>query len=110
MAQQQIIRNVTTMDREAPARVTTDDVLKAVKNYPGKTFSTFDLAESMGVSEYPVRAAVSWLLKREVIEKVGEQKRFTARAHEAYWVIIYQVRVPGAEADFNALNRAFGFA
>lgn len=108
--QQQIIRNVTTMDREAPARVTTEDVLKAVRAYPGEEFSTFDIAEVMGVPEYPVRAAASWLLKRGDIEKAGEQRRYTASAHEAYWATTYRIRERGTVADFSTLNRAFGFA
>lgn len=108
MSQQPIIRNVTTMDRGPVVRVTTEDVLKAVRAYKGD-FTTFEIAERMGVPEYPVRAAMSWLLKRNLIERAGEKKRYTATAHVPYWATTYQVREHGGAPDFSALNRAFGY-
>ena len=101
MTQQTIIRRVTTMDRGPLVRVTTAEVLKIVEAHRGE-FSSFDISEKMGVPEYPVRAAMSWLLNRRVIEKVGTQKRYTAHRHEVYWATTYRVREKSAPVDFRA--------
>ena len=101
MTQQTIIRRVTTMDRGPLVRVTTAEVLKIVEAHKGE-FSSFDIAEKMGVPQYPVRAAMSWLLNRRVIEKVGTQKRYTAHRHEVYWATTYRVREKSAPVDFRA--------
>ena len=106
MTQQTIIRRVTTMDRGPLVRVTTAEVLKVVEAHRGE-FSSFDISEKMGVPEYPVRAAMSWLLNRRVIEKVGTRKRYTALRHEAYWATTYRVREQSAPVDFMALMGAF---
>lgn len=115
MGQQPIIRNVTTLDRGPVIRVTTEDVLQAVTAYVGE-FTTYDIARVLGVEEYPVRAAMSWLLKRGVVEKVGTKERRLPppagrRLHgDVYPVSVYRVKETAAPADFAALNRAFGFA
>lgn len=101
MTQQTIIRRVTTMDRGPLVRVTTAEVLKIVEAHRGE-FSSFDISEKMGVPEYPVRAAMSWLLNRRVIEKVGTRKRYTALRHEVYWATTYRVREKSAPVDFRA--------
>ena len=48
-------------------RVTTETVQKAIERYVGShgenRFTTADIARDMGVDEYPVRAAVSWLAR-----------------------------------------------
>lgn len=104
MTQQKIIRNVTTMDRGPLVCVTTDDVAKVIESVVGE-FTTFDIAEQMGVPEYPVRAAMSWLLKRGDIAKAGQRQRFTARMHEVYWATTYVRVVRGEPADFATLTR-----
>lgn len=115
MSQQPIIRNVTTMDRGPVVRVTTEDVLKAVRAYVGE-FTTYDIARMLGAEEYPVRAAMSWLVKRGIVEKVGTMERrlpppVGRRLHgEVYFVVLYRVKEEAAPVDFAALNRAFGFA
>jgi len=106
MTQQAIIRHVVTMDRGPLVRVTTAEVLRVVKVYSGE-FTSFDIAEKMGVPEYPVRAAMSWLLNRRVIEKAGARKRYTAHRHEAYWATTYRVREQSEPVDFMALMGAF---
>lgn len=114
MSQQPIIRNVTTMDRGPLVRVTTEDVLKAVRDYEGE-FTTYDIAGVLGVEEYPVRAAMSWLVKRGIVEKVGTKERKLPplagrRLHgDVYSVSLYQVKEVAESVDFAALNRIFGF-
>ncbi|GEM_PF-5619498 len=106
MTQQAIIRHAVTMDRGPLVRITTDDVQKFVEAHSGE-FTSFDIAEKMGAPEYPVRAAISWLLNRRVIEKAGTRKRYTAHRHEAYWATTYRVRERSALVDFRALMGAF---
>ena len=106
MTQQAIIRHVVTMDRGPLVRITTDDVQKVVEAHSGE-FTSFDVADKIGVPEYPVRAAMSWLLKRRVIEKAGTRKRYTTHRHEAYWVTTYRVREQSAPVDFSGLMGAF---
>ena len=93
----------------APSRVTTEMVFDAIQAYPTGAFTTFEIAEAMGVPEYPVRAAMSWLLKREMIQKAGARKCYTSRMHEAYWATTYILKPKAAPVDFAALNRAFLF-
>lgn len=88
-------------------RVTTDAVMTAIKDFPIEAFTTFEIAEAMGVPEYPVRAAASWLLKRNLIEKAGARKRYTAVANEAYWATTYKIKQQAAPVDFAALMGAF---
>lgn len=115
MSQQPIVRNVTTLDRGPVVRVTTEDVLKAAKCY-GEEFTTREIAFELDVDEYPVRMAVSWLVKRGIFEKVGTTKRKLSppigrRLHgSVYPVSLYQVKEQSAPVDFAALNRAFGYA
>ena len=81
-------------------------------------FTTADIARDMGVDEYPVRAAVSWLARYGLIEIIPgvRSKRYleqpaARRLHgDSYSVSVYQIKEKGAQADFAALNRAFGFA
>ena len=115
MSQQPIIRNVTTLDRRPVVRVSTENVLQAVTSYVGE-FTTYEVAGVLGVEEYPVRAAMSWLLKRGFVEKVGTKERRLPlpagrRLHgDVYPVSVYQAKEQAGEVDFAALNRAFGFA
>ena len=115
MSQQPIIRNVTTLDRGPVVRTTTEDVLKAVRAYDGE-FTTYNIAGVLGVEEYPVRAAMSWLLKRGIVEKVGAKERRLPRVPgkrmhaDTYPVALYQIKEQAGDVDFAALNRAFGFA
>ena len=99
---------MTTAQTE-PTRVTTEMVSDAIKASGLREFSTFDIADLMGVPEYPVRAAMSWLLNRKEIKKYRTVKRYTAAAHEAYWATTYLVVEKCEAPDFAALNRVFGY-
>lgn len=99
--------------------VTKETVLEAIKAFSIETFTTFEIAEAMGVEEYPVRAAVSWLIKGKLIEKAGARKLWTKPVRrerrgfvpgkcEPYWATTYQLKIQ-TTADFMALNRVFGF-
>lgn len=100
----------------------TDAVRKAIEQYVKdrgvNRFTTADIARAMGVDEYPVRAAVSWLARYQLIEIVPgvRSKRYLSqpaarRLHgDSYSVSVYQIKEQAAEVDFAALNRAFGFA
>ena len=71
----------------------------------------------MGVDEYSVRAAVSWLNRYRFIEIVPgvRSKRYqpepsNRRLHGSeYSVSVYQLVDKCAAADFDTLNRVFGF-
>lgn len=113
MGRTPIIRNVTTMDRGPCIRASTDDVLKAVRAYEGD-FTTYDIAQVLGVAEYPVRVAMSWLVRRGIVERVGSAKRpflQSAGWHlqgRTYSVYQYRVRGDDAPADvFTALMGTF---
>ena len=108
---------------EKTIRVTTDTVQEAIEQYvkdrAENRFTTADIARFMGVDEYPVRAAVSWLARYELIEIVpgvrskrylGDPENPQKRRHtDSYSASVYRLRVAAA-VDFTALNRAFGFA
>lgn len=112
MGQQKIIRNVATMDRGPVVRVTTEDVLQAVRAYQGD-FTTYDIARVLGIEEYPVRAAMSWLVKRGIVERIGTIERTLQpvngrRLHgDTYTVALYRVKEEAAPVDFSALMGAF---
>lgn len=114
MGQQQIISNISTLDRGASPVVTADDVLKAARECRGG-FTTYDIARALGVEEYPVRVAITWLVRRRAVERIGTEKRpLPARPkhgnRETYPATLYRVKDEAAPVDFSALNRAFGFA
>lgn len=105
---------MSTEQAETP-RVTTAMVSAAIKAFPLESFTTFDIAATMGLAEYPVRAAVSWLLKHGAVKRIGSKKCFTKpvrreRCHyrpgkcEPYWATTY-ARVPENAVDFDALFR-----
>ncbi|MBN8285467.1 hypothetical protein [Zoogloea sp.] len=113
MSQQQIIRNVTTLDRHpAPRRSTAEIVCQSVMAQGGE-FTTRDIAEAVGVDEYSVRAALSWLLKRKIVAPAGEASRpYPASAGQrlqgkSYTVTLYRVVERGQAPDFAALMGAF---
>lgn len=103
---------------EDVARVTKDAVLSAIRSYVDVQakdfFTTLDIARHMGVEEYPVRAAVSWLNRYRYIEIVPgvRSKRYlpmngNRRLHgNEYSVSVYQIRET-TPADFDTLNRVF---
>lgn len=104
-----------------PVRVTTEAVKRAIEQYVAQSenrFTTADIARFMGVEEYPVRAAVTWLTRYRFIEIVPgvRSKRYlerpaNRRLHgDNYSVSVYRVKEAAGEVDFSALNRAFGFA
>lgn len=107
---------------ESAVRVTRDSVLEEIKAYLEQQsqpfFTTQDIARHMGVEEYSVRAAFSWLARYGHIEIIpgvrskrylGEAENPAKRRHtDCYSASVYQVRAAG-KADFAALNRAFGF-
>lgn len=88
-----------------------------VKDHAAGRFTTADIARHMGVEEYPVRAAFSWLVRYRFIEIVPgvRSKRYLEqpadrRLHgDSYSVSMYQVKEQAAEVDFVALNRLFGY-
>jgi hypothetical protein len=99
----------------------TDAVRKAieqfVKDRSENRFTTADIARFIGVEEYPVRAAVSWLARYGMVETIPgvRSKRYRSmptdrRSHDDdYSVSVYQVKEQAAPVDFAALNRAFGY-
>ena len=104
---------------ESNVRVTTETVQKAIEQYVGShgenRFTTADIARDMGVDEYPVRAAVSWLARYGMIEIIPgvRSKRYLVqptdrRLHgEVYSVSMYRVKEPACEANFAALMGVF---
>lgn len=98
-------------------RVNQNTVIEAIRDYvlqsSAEHFTTLEIARYMGVEEYPVRAAMSWLVKRGIVEKVGTIERrlpppVGRRLHgEVYWVSLYQVKEEAAPVDFSALMGAF---
>lgn len=104
---------------ERNVRVTTETVQKAIEQYVGSRgenrFTTADIARDMGVDEYPVRAAVSWLARYGMIEIIPgvRSKRYRSmptdrRPHDDdYSVSVYQVKEPACEANFAALMGVF---
>ena len=111
MSQQKIITNVSTFDRGVVARVTSDKVLQAVRGCEGD-FTTLDIAGLLGLEEYPVRAALSWLVRHGIVERVGtEPRRLPVRKgrgqRETYPAALYRVKEEKAPADFGALMAAF---
>lgn len=103
----------------AEVRVTTEAVLSAIRDFPILSFTTFQIAEAMGVPEYPVRAAVSWLARRQIVVRAGARKLTTRRpvcrerngyapgGHEPYWATTYILKEQSAPVDFAALMGAF---
>lgn len=113
-----LIRRVVTADRGVRA-VTTREVLDCIKEMPGKTFSTRDVAEAVRAKyakcsnidffrlEYSVRQAIVWLCRRgEVSATKVTIKRFTA-AREPYWVTVYLRIEKGEPVDVRLLNQIF---
>lgn len=114
--------DTTTAVRQPPQAplVTTDTVMEAIREYAASAiaahFTTQDIARHMGVSEYPVRAAFTWLTRYRFIEIVPgvRSKRYLGsptdpnkRRHtDSYTASVYQVRSSG-EADFQALMGVF---
>lgn len=100
-------------------RVTTESVQKAIEQYVNdrgdNRFTTADIARFLGVDEYPVRAAVSWLARYGLIEIIPgvRSKRYLEqpadrRLHgDSYSVSMYRVKERCGEANFAALMRVF---
>lgn len=113
MGRTPIIRNVTTMDRGPGIRASTDNVLMAVRAHGGD-FTTYDIAQVLGVEEYPVRVAMSWLVRRGIVERVGLAERpflqSAGRHLQGRTYSVYQYRVRGDDAPaevFAALMETF---
>lgn len=93
--------------------VTTEAVLNAAREFVERAerqhFTTLEIARHMGVEEYPVRAAVSWLNRYRMIEVVPgvRTRRYTRANGEAYSATVYQIREPEVEPDFNTLHLVF---
>lgn len=109
------------MSQQPIVRVKTEAVKAAIERYVEQhcdRFTTADIARYMGVEEYPVRAAMTWLARYgmiEIIPGVRSKRYFTQpvnrRQHsDSYSVSMYRVKEQAAPVDFVALNRAFGFA
>lgn len=95
-------------DRPSKVKVTTDSVMLSIASMSKDGWTTFELAAAMQVPEYPVRAAVSWLLVRNVLEVSGTRKGYywTGRKRKTYQANTYRVRGRG-KVDFDTLNMAF---
>lgn len=112
MSRQKIIANVSTFDRGSVVRVTSEKVLEAVRACEGD-FTTQDIAGRLGLEEYPVRAALSWLVRRGIVEMVGtEPRRLPVRKgrgqRETYPATLYRAKKEAVPVDFNTLYRACG--
>lgn len=106
--------------RQSPS-VNTETVMEAIRAYAAAVlsdpphFTTLDIALYMKVSEYPVRAAFTWLARYRFIEVVPgvRSKRYRSinadrRLHgNDYPVSIYRIREQSGEVDFNALMGVF---
>jgi hypothetical protein len=104
------------MPMSEPVRVTTEAVLAAIREFPIESFTTFEIAEAMGVPEYPVRAAMSWLVARKIVVRAGARKLMTKPVirqdgrppkPEPYWATTYVLKEQSAPVDFSALMGAF---
>lgn len=79
-------------------RVTKESVMAAIRSYVEDQakpfFTTLDIARHMGVDEYPVRAAVSWLSHQNLVGIVPgvRCKRYTRTRGEQYDTTVYQLR------------------
>lgn len=118
MAQQQIIRHVSPLDRPVTPRVTREEVIAIARSLPDG-FSTRDIADKImdsgshrGLSydqiEYAVRAAVGWLLKSKWMEpSKAKAKRYTKETNHMYWAETYVFVEHWGPPDLAALNRIF---
>lgn len=99
-------------------RLTTDAVKAAIEQFVAQgenRFTTMDIARFMGIDEYPVRAAVSWLARYGMIEIIPgvRSKRYRSpvagrRLHGNHdFVSVYRVKEAAAPVDFSALMSAF---
>lgn len=109
-------QHTSTTERVPVVRVSTEAVKKAIEQYVEQfenRFTTGDISRFMGVDEYPVRAAVSWLARYDLIEIIPgvRSKRYLSpdcrRHSEAYSVSVYQIKEQAGEADFAALMGVF---
>lgn len=97
-------------------RVNTETVLAAIRDFPIESFTTFEIAEVMGTPEYPVRAAMSWLVSRKIVVRSGARKLMTKPVirqdgrtpkPEPYWATTYVLREKSAEPDIATLYWSF---
>lgn len=100
--------------------ITTESVMSAIRAYvltsSSDHFTTVEIAKHMGSSEYPVRAAFSWLSRYRFIEIVpgvrskrylGQPENPNKRRHtDSYFASVYRVR-DVSEIDFATLMGAF---
>lgn len=101
--------------------VSTDTVKAAIESYindrGSNRFTTADIARFMGVDEYQVRAAFTWLTRYRVIEIIpgvrskrylGDPKDPSKRRHtNSYYASMYQLREVCSPADFKQLMGVF---
>ena len=88
--------------------VNVDVVLSVVAGFSeDENFTTCDVAARVGVSEYRVRAAVSWLLKRGMIKPAGLKRVVSERSRYGYFVTLYRYVDRREDADFGALMGVF---
>ncbi len=107
------------MVTEEAKEVTTDSTMAAIRIYVKEAardgFTTHEIARHMGVTEYPVRAAVSWLARYGLIEIIPgvRSKRYRSlpldrRPHDDdYSVSMYRIKEQTGEANFAALMGVF---
>jgi hypothetical protein len=95
-------------------RVTTEDVMLAILELTHEDaeakFTTLDVAQEMGVDEYPVRAAFWWLRKLGKIQPDEKNvlHRLTRTAGERYEVTVYRIKPKAATSEeFQAFYARF---
>ena len=106
------------MSQQPVTRVTTEAVKAAIEQYVNERsdrFTTADIARFMGIDEYPVRAAMTWLTRYGFVEIIPEvrSRRYLPKQDDRRWhcdtysVSMYRVKEKASQADFTALMGVF---
>jgi hypothetical protein len=106
---QEIIRNVSTLDRGQGDRIPVEQVYAAAKQLgDGAEFSSHDIARILNAREYKIRASIGWLLKRNQLVEVGYRLCSSPRTVHPYRVKQYRVKDEfGVSTDFGMLMSVF---
>lgn len=93
--------------------VTTESVMDGVRRFIGEAqkdfFTTSEIAACMGVDEYPVRAAMTWLARSRMVEAVPgvRSRRYTRGSGKEYSATVYRLCDRNGAADMATLLRVF---
>lgn len=109
-----LIRRQVTADR-GPLFVTTDSVLEAIRDIDSACWTTRDVTDLLIKRqrveykrlERAVRAAVSYLIERGVVEKIDRVVRLTEKNKDQYLITRYALTKTYESADVALLNRIF---